>query len=68
MKEPITLCRYEEQDEIEENIKWLGEHINEMVSENILKHDGEKAAIYTILKGMYTVFCHKNGLFNKLEG
>lgn len=68
MEEPITLCRYKEQDEIEKNIQWLGEHTNEMVSKDVMKHDGEKTAIYTVLKGMYIIFCHKNGIFNKLEG
>ena len=70
MNEPITLCRYDEQDEIEKGIKWLGEHINETVleNENIMKHNGERELFYTVLKGMYTILCHRNGLFNKLEG
>lgn len=67
MNEPIILKRYEEQDIIEKAIKILGESTVEQVDANIIKHDGKTETIYMALLNMYKIFCHSNGLYNKLE-
>ena len=68
MNEPIVLKRYcEEQDKIEKALRELKKSTVEKVSENISRRDGKTELICLILTEMYKVFCHCNGICNKLD-
>lgn len=68
MNEPITLKRYcEEQDKIENALRELRKSALVKISENISQRDWKTELICVILTEMYKVFCHCNGICNKLD-